>query len=336
MKLAARIKAFVALGSYLREIPADELDRLCRQAQNRNGWFIPSNVRFALKSWANLLQAQNIDTWLSAYTIPDEQDTPMHVGLVMAGNIPLVGFHDLLSVLISGHHLHAKPSSSDPLPELITKKLLEIEPGFADYIDFQERLTGMDAYIATGSDNTYRYFEYYFRNTPSIIRKNRSSCAVLTGHETADELKALGRDMLEYWGLGCRSVNKLFVPEGYDFPLLFRSLESWADVQNHHKWINNYDYYKSIFLVNGEEHLDTGFLLFKEAEALASPVAVVYYQYYKDAQQATQLIEEHSEKLQVVVGREDTPGSTAFGQAQRPQLWDYADGIDTLAFLLKL
>jgi hypothetical protein len=336
MKLADRIQAFVSLGTYLQELTAEETDRLSRQAQGRNGWFTPSNVRFALKAWANLLQAQNIHTWLSAYTIPDKQESPKHVGLVMAGNIPLVGFHDLMCVLISGHHLHAKPSSSDPLPELLTKKLLEIEPRFAPFVDFREQLKGMDVYIATGSDNTFRYFEYYFRNTPSIIRKNRSSCAVLTGRESEDELKALGRDMLQYWGLGCRSVNKLFVPEGYDFPQLFRSLEVWSDVQNHHKWSNNYDYYKSIFLVNGEQHLDTGFLLFKEAEALASPVSVIYYQYYKDVQEAAQLIEEHREKLQCIVGEENTPATTAFGQAQRPQLWDYADGIDTLSFLLKL
>ncbi|WP_224997251.1 acyl-CoA reductase [Cesiribacter sp. SM1] len=336
MKLADRIQAFVSLGTYLQELTAEEADRLSRLAQGRNGWFTPSNVRFALKAWASLLQPQNINKWLEAYNIPDEQEAPKHVGLVMAGNIPLVGFHDMLCVLISGHNLHAKPSSSDPLPEVLSKKLLEIEPRFASHIEFQEQLKHMDAYIATGSDNTYRYFEYYFRNTPSIIRKNRSSCALLTGNESADELKALGRDMLQYWGLGCRSVNKLFVPEEYDFPTLFRSLEVWSDVQNHHKWSNNYDYYKSIFLVNGEQHLDTGFLLFKEAEAFASPVSVVYYQYYRDLQEAEKLVEEHREKLQCIVGQESTPASTAFGQAQRPQLWDYADGIDTLAFLLKL
>lgn len=336
MILAERIQAFVSLGTYLHQLSAEEAERLSLIARGRNGWFTPSNVRFALNAWAGLLREENLQKWLQAYAIPDEQLDPKRVGVVMAGNIPLVGFHDLVCVLLSGHLFYGKQSSSDPLPQLLAQKLLELEPRFENALTFQEMLKDMDAYIATGSDNTARYFEYYFRNKAHLIRKNRSSCAVLTGHESEAELKSLGRDMLQYWGLGCRSVSKLFVPKGYQFPPLFEALESWTDVQNHHKWVNNYDYHKSILLVNGDPHLDTGFLLFQESEAIASPVSVIYYQYYQELDELKKLLETYQSKLQCVVGQANTPASVPFGQAQRPQLWDYADGIDTMKFLLSL
>ena len=309
---------------------------LARRAQSKNGWFTPANVRFALRAWGEQLEEENLRQWLSAYQLPDAPAVPKNVGVVMAGNIPLVGFHDMLCVLLSGHTVHAKPSSSDVLPQLVAQKLLELEPRFADQLHFSEMLKGMDAYIATGSDNTARYFEYYFREKAHIIRKNRSSCAVLSGNESEEELKALGRDMLQYWGLGCRSVSKLYVPEGYEFRSFFEALEDWSDVQHHHKWVNNYDYNKSIYLVNGEKHLDNGFLLLKESEALGSPVSVIYYQRYSSLQELEQQLEQHSGRIQCIVGPEELPADTRFGQAQRPSLWEYADGLDTLSFLQNL
>ncbi len=336
MTLADRIQAFVKMGTYLHQLADEEVERYSLLAQSRNAWFTLPNVRFALQAWAKLLQEDNLNKWLAAYSVPDTQALPKKVGVVMAGNIPLVGFHDLLCVLLSGHQLYAKTSSSDPLPELLAKKLLEIEPRFGDALFFQEMLKGMNAYIATGSDNTSRYFEYYFRDKAHLIRKSRSSCAMLTGQETEAELKSLGRDMLQYWGLGCRSVSKLYVPEQYNFTPLFEALESWADVQNHHKWTNNYDYRKSILLINGQQHFDTGFLLFKEDIGLSSPVTLIHYQHYKDAQELEQLIEQHTGRIQCIVGSAALPTTTTFGQAQRPALWDYADGIDTLSFLLNL
>jgi hypothetical protein len=336
MSLQERINAFIALGKYLSQLPADELEHLARRAQNKNGWFTLPNIRFALKSWGEQLQAENLERWLAAYPLPDAPAQPKKVGVVMAGNIPLVGFHDLLCVLLSGHVLYAKPSSGDPLPEFIAQQLLALEPRFAGQLQFSEMLKDMDAYIATGSDNTARYFEYYFRNKPHLIRKNRSSCALLTGRETDEQLKGLGRDMLQYWGLGCRSVSKLYVPQGYAFPRLFESLESWADVQDHHKWVNNYDYHKSIYLVNGDAHLDNGFLLLRESEGLGSPVSVVFYEYYGDEQALEAKLMEQKDRLQCIVGPAELPADTPFGQAQRPALWDYADGIDTLSFLINL
>lgn len=336
MNLRERISAFASLGNFLQNIPAEEQDRYIRLAQSRNGWSTPANIRFSINVWANLLQEQGLKEWVKAYEIPDEQPHPKQVGLVMAGNIPLQGFHDLLCVLISGHRLSVKLSASDPLPQLLTQRLLEIEPRFASFVAFREQLKGMDAYIASGSESTIRNFEYYLRNKAHILRKNRNSCAVLSGNETTEDLKFLGRDMLQYWGLSSRNVGKLFVPRDYYFPPLFEAIEPWSDLQNYHKWVNNYDYYKSILLVNGDPHLDTGFLLFKEQEALASPVSVIYYQHYKDAAELEQLIEQHSGMLEIIVGSKDVPSTTGFGQAHRPGLGEYTDGVDTLYFLLNL
>jgi hypothetical protein len=243
----------------------------------------------------------------------------------MAGNIPLVGFHDLLCVLISGHRLSAKLSSQDSvLMRYVVEKLVAIEPRFKDYISFVERMNDADAVIATGSDNTARYFEYYFRNIPHIIRKNRSSCAILRGTETNEQLIALGKDVFSYFGLGCRNVSKLFVPKDYDFKRLLDLWQPYHDVFNHHKYVNNYDYNKSILLVNRTPHLDNGFVLITENKALVSPISVVYYEVGEP--------DPSSDKIQCVVSAEHVP----FGKTQEPELTDYADRVDTLKFLTAL
>lgn len=336
MTLTNRIAAFAALGKLLQNLSEDEKWSLSRQAAAHNSWFTEDNVALALEGICRYLDEEKLRQWIAPYQLPEENTAPKKVGVVMAGNIPMVGFHDFLSVLICGHQLYAKPGSQDPvLIPYLARELCEIEPQFKTYIHFVDRLTGMDAMIATGSDNSSRYFEYYFSRIPHIIRKNRSSCAVLKGTESREELQALGKDITQYYGLGCRNVSKLFVPAGYDLTVLFESLAPYQKLIENHKFTNNYDYNKSIYLVNRVPHLDTGFLLFKEDKALVSPISVVFYETYSSREELEQCLQEQAEKIQCVVGEEPF-GQIGFGDAQQPELWNYADGVDTIAFLQNL
>lgn len=324
MKLSERVEALAELGNILHSIEPGDKNTLFRSAANHNAWFTPSQCDLALKGILKFLVKDKLNEWVSAY---DMSSTPSRkVGVVMAGNIPLVGFHDLLSVLISGHHLAAKLSSQDTvLMRYVVEQLVKVEPRFLEYIAFVERLNDVDAVIATGSDNTSRYFEYYFRSKPHIIRKNRSSVAVLQGNETDEQLLALGKDVFSYFGLGCRNVSKLIVPEEYDFSRLFLLWEVYRDVANHHKYVNNYDYNKSILLVNRTPFLDNGFVLLTENSALVSPISVVYYSTSGDLD---------SDKIQCIVGSDND--YVPFGKTQEPELTDYADNVDTLKFLTAL
>lgn len=336
MTLTNRIAAFAALGTLVQNLSEDEKWKLSRQTAANNSWFTEENVLLAIDGICRYLDEKKLHQWLAPYKLPEENPDPKKVGVVMAGNIPMVGFHDFLSVLICGHHVYAKPSSQDPvLIPYLARELCEIEPRFKDFIHFADRLTGMDAMIATGSDNSSRYFDYYFSKIPHIIRRNRSSCAVLDGSESAEELQELGKDITQYYGLGCRNVSKLFVPEGYDLTTLFEALAPYQKITENHKFTNNYDYNKSIYLVNRVPHLDTGFMLFKEDEALVSPISVVFYETYRSKEALEQRLQELQEKIQCVVGHEPV-GQLPFGQAQEPELWNYADGVDTIAFLQKL
>lgn len=300
-----------------------------------NSWFTKYNVLNMLTSWSNALTNKNIDRWLKNYCFME--DNPLNIGVVMAGNIPMVGFHDLLCVFISGNKFIGKLSSDDKIliPSIINI-LKKIEPGIDEKIIFtQDKLKDFDAIIATGSDNTARYFNYYFRKKPNIIRKNRNGIGVLTGTETNDVLKRLGKDIFNYFGRGCRNVSKIFVPKNYDFNKLFSALEEYSDVINNHKYKNNYDFRKSVFLVNKEKHYDNGFLLLKESKELASAVSVVYYEYYDDLKTINQYLKEHQNKIQCIVSQSaKIYNAIPFGKSQQPNLWDYADGIDTLNFLL--
>ncbi|EHQ29418.1 hypothetical protein [Mucilaginibacter paludis] len=264
-------------------------------------------------------------------------DYSAKVGLILAGNIPLVGFHDVLCVLASGNRALIKASSNDArLIKYILNLLVEIAPEFETRFSFVERLANFDAVIATGSNNTSRYFEYYFGKVPNIIRKNRNSVALLTGNETKEQLFMLGHDIFDFFGLGCRNVSKLLVPAGYDFVPFFEAIEPHQPIINHHKYNNNYDYNKSIYLVNGDKHLDNGFLLVKEDERLASPLAVLYFEYYDNLPAAVNRLADLSESIQCIVTHEAVAVSNQvvdFGKSQQPQLWDYADGVDTMAFL---
>ncbi len=333
MNLINRINAFSQLGQRLQSLTADEKQTNFDRTKNENPWFVAENITLALEGIAQFLSYDALTKWTSNYSL--ENINPKKVGVAMAGNIPLVGFHDLLSVLIAGHHLHAKLSHQDTfLMTYIINLLKEIEPEFNEKIEIRERLNNVDAVIATGSDNTSRYFEYYFRNIPHIIRKNRSSCAIILGEESTEELADLGKDIFSYFGLGCRNISKLFVPEGYEFSPFITACEKYSGISQHHKYMNNYDYQKAIFIINSILFYDSGFSLLREEASLVSPLSVVYYEYYKDQVDLKNKIDQHEGKLQCVASaRGWFTKSVAFGKTQTPSLTDYADDIDTMKLL---
>jgi hypothetical protein len=333
MNIDQRIKAFARLGDFIRNIDHAEFQSLTEEARNQNPWFTASSVRTALKGIEEFLTEDSLKKWVKNYEL---SSWPKTVALVLAGNIPLVGFHDLMTVLISGNSALIKLSSKDRfLIDFVIKKLIELEPGFADRIRIEERLKNFDAVIATGSDNTSRYFEYYFARYPHIIRKNRTSVGILDGTETPYDLERLGNDVFTYFGLGCRNVSKIFLPNGYVFDQLFRAWEKFNDIINHHKYCNNYDYQKSILLVNRQDFLDNGFVILQQSEKMVSPISVVYYEFYNDESDLEPKLQAVASKTQVVVG--NSRFSTAdFGMAQCPSLDDYADKVDTMKFLTSL
>jgi hypothetical protein len=330
-----RINALINLGKFLSDPQnAAYPQELSVAAHRKNNWFTPENTLESLTAIAQqFLSEENLTAWANQYAEPENA---LKIGVIMAGNIPAVGFHDALCVLISGHILLAKPSSDDPvlIPGLL-EKLIEIEPEFASHILFVDRLNDSDAYIATGSDNTARYFHYYFSKKPNIIRKNRSSLAVISGQETDVELFALGKDMLQYYGLGCRNVSKLFVPKGYDFTKFFEAIQPLDSLYlNHHKYFNNYEYNKSILLVNRTVHYDNGFLMLTESPALVSPISVVHYETYENMEEVKNYLSQNAEKIQCVVSHaKELPAAVPFGKTQQPGLSDYADNVDTMNFL---
>jgi hypothetical protein len=333
--------------------PDAELQDMIDSEHHYNAWFTPENTTNAVKAIGKMLNEADLTKWLSetesrienqeSGNSKSEIQNPkfeIKVGLILAGNIPLVGFHDVLCVIASGHHALIKASSNDSrLIKYILNLFIQLAPEYANSFSFVERLADFDAVIATGSNNTSRYFEYYFGKVPNIIRKNRNSIALITGKESREELFMLGHDIFDYFGLGCRNVSKLLVPKGYDFVPFFESIEPHQPIINHHKYNNNYDYNKSIYLVNGDKHLDNGFLLVKEDERLASPLAVLYFEYYNDLDDAQIRLAELSDNIQCIVSNlplNQRNQVVCFGKSQQPALWDYADGINTMAFLSKL
>jgi len=328
------IKAFSTLGKRLRELSEEDLELLIVRARAENAWFTDASIRLSLEGIIKFLDEETLTKWTSSYELKNH--SVKTVGVVMAGNIPLVGFHDFLSVLICGYKALIKLSSKDSvLIKQLTAMLIEIEPQLEQRIIFAERLKDFDAVIATGSDNSARYFEYYFEKYPNIIRKNRTSCAILQGNETEEELLNLGEDVFSYFGLGCRNVSKLFVPHDYNFAPLLKAWESFSEISNHHKYHNNYDYQKSIMLVNGVPFLDNGVVMITESEKLVSPISVIFYEYYSSMDDLNGVLKSQSSKLQCIVGKMK-PATIAFGQAQYPEIGDYADQVDTLKFLFEL
>jgi hypothetical protein len=300
-------------------------------------WFTPENVRFCLQSWAQALSEEHLRRWLERYRFP-EVETQKNIGLTLAGNIPMVGFHDILCVLLSGHRFTAKCASSDNrLLPTVMKLLCEIDEQFIESISFTDDLPRhADAFIATGSNNSGHYFDFYFQKHPHIIRRNRNSVAILTGNETKEQLQQLGDDIFRYFGLGCRNVSKLFVPKDYDFSRLIEALSEWNWIKLHRKYKNNYDYNKAIFLINGDDAIDAGFFMLKRSEALSSPISTLFYEPYASLDEVAAKVKQTENQIQCVVSGTDISSSIPFGQAQSPQLWDYADGVDTMEFLLQL
>ena len=356
MDLRQRIDAFVSLGKFLGQIAPkinenqtteyeesdletdslNHIQAILRRAEAENGWFTQESIKFALKSWSIALSEKKILAWVSKYKI--ENNNPESVAIIMAGNIPLVGFHDFLSVLITGNKVLVKLSSNDKvLLPFLANHLIQQNSEFKDLIQFTEgRLKNFDAVIATGSNNTARYFDYYFGKYPHIIRKNRNSVAVLTGNETREELELLADDIFQYFGLGCRNVSKIYIPQDYNFDNFFNGIFSWKEIINNNKYINNYDYNKAVYLMDSKPLLDNEFLLLKEDQGFSSPIAVVFYERYFSLESLKIELESQIDNIQCVVSKAGLTDEIVFGKAQQPELWDYADGVDTVDFLLKL
>lgn len=341
------IKAFAQLGKLMSHIATkqkwenfdcgiteneyENLQRIINKQFVLNGWFTKENVYQSLNALGSQLTESNLNEWTNDYSF---SISPKNIAIIMAGNIPLVGFHDFMSVLISGHNAICKLSSDDnSLLPALAQHLIQFSPELKQRIIFTNgKMNKMDAIIATGSDNSIRHFKDYFGHLPNIFRKNRTSIAVLTGTETRDELALLGKDIFEYFGLGCRNVSHLIVPENYNFNLFFESIVDFHPIINHHKYANNYDYNKAVYLLNKSNLLDNNFVLLKKSNELFSPLAMINYHYYKNEEELNQYLEYHNEQIQIIVGK----NYTAFGNAQRPLLTDYADGINTLNWLQKL
>lgn len=336
MTFQQRVEALVQLGKWMETQASDLQNPMFQRAYQQNNWFTPDQAALAFKGWAGLLTADGIQKWMGSYTLKNEM--PKTIALILAGNIPLVGFHDILSTLLTGNIALIKYSEDDAvlLPSVVSE-LIQIDQNFQFQIQLSEQRlpTNFDAVIATGSNNSNRYFEYYFRNKPSLLRANRNSVAVLTGDETTEQLQALGTDIFTYFGLGCRNVSKVYVPKGYEFTMFYETIEPWNHLVNHNKYINNYSYHKAILLMNLAPHLDNLFLLVKEDERIASPLGMLFYEYYDSIEQLVQQLNHKQSQLQCVVGKPINGIETVpFGKAQFPELTDYADGVDTVDFLV--
>ncbi len=331
MNLEERINAFSRLGKFLKQNYNLEFTQKIKDAEVQNPWFTLENQKQAINAWANYLTVENLKAWLMPYHLKENKSS-LQVLIIMAGNIPLVGFHDLLSVLITGNNVIVKMSVEDNiiLP-FIVKKLIVINPEFENRIQFVEDIKGkrINTVIATGSDNSSKYFNYYFKDVKKIIRKNRKSLAILDGTENQNDLNELAKDIFSYFGLGCRNISKLFLPKGYDLNKLFETFFPFEKIIESKKYANNYDYHKAIFLMGNHKITDNGFLLLKEDTSLQSPLAMLYYEFYSEMEQVDNFISDNKEKIQSVVSKKHI----AFGQSQNPTLWDYADGVDIIEFL---
>lgn len=348
MKLEQRINAFVQLGKFLEEFSEkkewkdysngvsqndfNELNGCIEKLHHYNGWFTEENVRKAIKGIRTWLFENELNSFCKPYTMNKES---RNIAIITAGNIPLVGFHDVMCSLLVGHNVILKLSSDDDkLLPLILKYLVQLEPEFYNRIRISDgKLNDYHAVIATGSDNTNRYFETYFGKYPHIFRGNRTSIAVLNGEESEIDLKKLGNDIFDFFGLGCRNVSKVFVPKGYDLNKLFGALFEFKEIVNHNKYGNNYDYNKAILILDQTPYLlENGFLILQKSKELHSPLAVLYYDEYENRGEVDSFLKTHESKIQCVVGK----GFVDFGKAQEPKINDFADNVDTMKFLTQL
>lgn len=332
MKLIAEDQPWQGFDLGITEQEFDVLKLAVNQAKIYNGWFDRKEVLRAFKSWGEALTLENIEKFINSY-LPIYTDSK-RVAIIMAGNIPLVGLHDLICVYLSGHKAIIKMSSDD---NKLLPAVLEVWQLFDDQIQELVQIAGhklstFDAVIATGSNNTSRHFEQYFGKYPHIIRKNRTSVAILSGDESQEDLKNLATDIFAYYGLGCRNVTKLYLPVGFDLNRIFSGLFHYQEVVQNKKYGNNYDYHKAIFLMEGYDLLENGFILMKEDKSLTSPIGTLFYEYYNDQKILRENLKQFEQEIQCVVSKNDIP----YGEAQMPALWDFADGVDTMEFLKKL
>ena len=330
-----KIQSLIKLGDLFSNFNKNKsISTLQNKSEINNGWFTKWNVETALLAWGNSLNKEDVNLWLEGYTTIKNTKK---VGLISAGNIPFVGLHDILSVWFSGHKAIVKLSSKDLyfLPHIVS--FLESEcPETTGQIVFSEKLEKFDAVIATGSDNSARYFDYYFKGIPNIIRKNRNGVAILDGGETQDQIESLGYDILAHYGLGCRNVSKLFIPKGYDLNLIFGGLYNYSNVMESFKYVNNYYYNKAVFLMSEFDFLDNGFFMLKNDSKFSSPLATAFYSEYDSIKALNATLKENIEKIQCVVSNQIIKNSISFGETQNPKLFEYADGINTLEFLNNL
>jgi len=332
MILQERIAILSKLGEYLFNNDP-ELLLIKERAYRENQWFAPEFIEIAIESIvANFLKKDKLDMWLDHYQIEPQNDTPKSIGIIMAGNIPLVGFHDLLCVFISGNNAVIKTSSKDEiLIKHLVKKMYDWNITIQNEISFADRLNGCDAYIATGSNNSSRYFESYFGKYPNILRKNRTSVAVLTGNESIQELAALADDAMLFFGLGCRNITQILVPENYDFIPFLNALKKYDGLMEYHKYKNNFDYHLALLIMGGKYYMNNETVILTENISPFSPVSQIHYQFYKKREDLATMFN-NNESIQCIVGHDYIP----FGEAQKPSLGQYADGVDTLAFLQRL
>ncbi|MFT5820218.1 MAG: hypothetical protein ACI8ZM_001457 [Crocinitomix sp.] len=348
MNLLQKIKILSRLGEIMKAIGAqqewpgfdigineneyNDLVELTKRVKIYNGWFIETEVRNSFTGIGGWLNEKDLTNWVEGYAI--NEGKPKSIALIMAGNIPLVGFHDFLAVFLSGNKSVIKLSSDDKhLFPAIIHILSLFDPTITEWVEIKEyKLEGFDGVIATGSDNSANYFHSYFGKYPHVIRKNRTSIAVLNGKETKEELIQLGHDIFTYFGLGCRNVSQVWIPQDFEVNRLYDAFFQFNDIVNHNKYANNYDYNKAVYLMNLQEMLDNGFLLLKEDQQLNSPLGMLHYARYNDVNEVKEFITENKEKIQVVVGQDYVP----FGKAQNPDLNDFADGVNTLSFLTTL
>lgn len=332
MNLQQRIGLLEKLGKYILSDNA-EWELVKERSYHQNKWFIPEFINLALKNIAcEFLQKDKLIGLASQYKIPEYNPSPKNIGVIMAGNIPLVGFHDFLCVFITGNKQSIKPSSKDDLLiRHLIERMIEWDSEVAILVRFSEMLKACDAYIATGSNNSARYFEQYFGKYPHIIRRNRTSVAILSGDESMQDLEKLADDVYHYFGLGCRNVTKVYVPRGYDFVPLLEAFKKYNWLADHSKYKNNYDYQLTVLILNKEYYMSNDSILLQEKPDIFSPISQLNYEFYDDLNGLNRRLEEQ-EDIQCVVGK----GRLPFGDGQKPGLTDFADGVDTLKFLLDL
>jgi hypothetical protein len=322
------IDALVHLGALLTS-DNEDLQAATNRTYVENNWLTNENYALSITHWSATLSKDNLRKFAQPYHYTD---TPKKVGVIMAGNIPLVGFHDLMCVLLSGHHAILKPSSDDKYVILYIVKVL-ISSGLGARLSIVERLDTIDAVIATGSNNSFRYFELYFKHIPNLLRKNRKSLAILSGKESGEELDALADDVFQYFGLGCRNVSLLLMPREMNITRVLDHFMKYKELANHNKYANNYTYHRALLLMNQEQHLDTGFALPKERMSLHAPLACIHYAYYDNPADIDQFVSENQEDIQCIVGNYSSVANVALGSAQMPDLQDFADDADTMSFL---